>query len=95
MELLLNQYVCWQVHRLVVVDQHSNIQGIVSLSDILQALVLSPAGTSPPSVPDTRPPPSASNALPGSAALFAPGCVAPPAGCRLAWTVWFMWAGCC
>lgn len=47
-ELLVNQHVCWQVHRLVVVDQHSNIQGIVSLSDILQALVLSPAGTPPP-----------------------------------------------
>lgn len=65
--VLLNQLVCWQVHRLVVVDQHSNIQGIVSLSDILQALVLSPAGTPPPrSVPD-----------------------------RVAWRVWFMWAGCC
>lgn len=36
--------VCVQVHRLVVVDEHSNIEGIVSLSDILQALVLSPAG---------------------------------------------------
>lgn len=33
-----------QVHRLVVVDERSNIEGIVSLSDILQALVLSPAG---------------------------------------------------
>lgn len=33
-----------QVHRLVVVDGDSNIEGIVSLSDILQALVLSPAG---------------------------------------------------
>lgn len=33
-----------QVHRLVVVDECSSIEGIVSLSDILQALVLSPAG---------------------------------------------------
>uniref|UniRef100_A0A3P9N965 Protein kinase AMP-activated non-catalytic subunit gamma 2 n=1 Tax=Poecilia reticulata TaxID=8081 RepID=A0A3P9N965_POERE len=33
-----------QVHRLVVVDERSSIEGIVSLSDILQALVLSPAG---------------------------------------------------
>lgn len=34
----------FQVHRLVVVDERSSIEGIVSLSDILQALVLSPAG---------------------------------------------------
>lgn len=33
-----------QVHRLVVVDECSSIEGIISLSDILQALVLSPAG---------------------------------------------------
>jgi 5'-AMP-activated protein kinase regulatory gamma subunit len=33
-----------QVHRLVVVDERSSIEGIISLSDILQALVLSPAG---------------------------------------------------
>lgn len=33
-----------QVHRLVVVDERSSIEGIVSLSDILQALVLGPAG---------------------------------------------------
>lgn len=33
-----------QVHRLVVVDDESRIVGIVSLSDILQALVLTPAG---------------------------------------------------
>ncbi|MEQ2207999.1 hypothetical protein XENOCAPTIV_022734, partial [Xenoophorus captivus] len=33
------------VHRLVVVDDKSRIVGIVSLSDILQALVLTPAGT--------------------------------------------------
>jgi CBS-domain-containing membrane protein len=29
-----------QVHRLVVVDEHDVVKGIVSLSDILQALVL-------------------------------------------------------
>lgn len=45
----LIQNVCFvcvlnQVHRLVVVDERSNIEGIISLSDILQALVLSPAG---------------------------------------------------
>lgn len=33
-----------QVHRLVVVDENGSIVGIVSLSDILQALVLNPAG---------------------------------------------------
>ncbi|KAG9334338.1 hypothetical protein JZ751_008224 [Albula glossodonta] len=32
------------VHRLVVVDENACIMGIVSLSDILQALVLTPAG---------------------------------------------------
>uniref|UniRef100_A0A674I1D6 CBS domain-containing protein n=1 Tax=Terrapene triunguis TaxID=2587831 RepID=A0A674I1D6_9SAUR len=33
-----------QVHRLVLVDEKKSLRGIVSLSDILQALVLSPAG---------------------------------------------------
>lgn len=33
-----------QVHRLVVVDEGASIVGIVSLSDILQALVLMPQG---------------------------------------------------
>lgn len=33
-----------QVHRLVVVDENSKIEGIISLSDILQALVLFPTG---------------------------------------------------
>lgn len=40
-------YLCiplFQVHRLVVVDENACIVGIVSLSDILQALVLTPAG---------------------------------------------------
>lgn len=46
LKLLLFFCVCvlCQVHRLVVVDERSSIEGIVSLSDILQALVLSPAG---------------------------------------------------
>lgn len=34
----------WQVHRLVLVDEKNAPRGIVSLSDILQALVLTPAG---------------------------------------------------
>ena len=33
-----------QVHRLVLVDSKDVVQGIVSLSDLLQALVLNPAG---------------------------------------------------
>lgn len=33
-----------QVHRLVLVDETQRLLGVVSLSDILQALVLSPAG---------------------------------------------------
>lgn len=33
-----------QVHRLVLVDENRYPRGIVSLSDILQALVLTPAG---------------------------------------------------
>uniref|UniRef100_A0A3Q0T4P4 5'-AMP-activated protein kinase subunit gamma-1 n=1 Tax=Amphilophus citrinellus TaxID=61819 RepID=A0A3Q0T4P4_AMPCI len=37
----LTVYLCvFQVHRLVVVDEHEVVKGIVSLSDILQALVL-------------------------------------------------------
>ncbi|XP_004674341.1 PREDICTED: 5'-AMP-activated protein kinase subunit gamma-3 isoform X1 [Condylura cristata] len=35
-----------QVHRLVLVDETQHLLGVVSLSDILQALVLSPAGIS-------------------------------------------------
>lgn len=33
-----------QVHRLVLVDENQYPRGIISLSDILQALVLTPAG---------------------------------------------------
>ncbi|KAE8290892.1 5'-AMP-activated protein kinase subunit gamma-2 [Larimichthys crocea] len=44
METIVDRIVKAEVHRLVVVDELSSIEGIVSLSDILQALVLSPAG---------------------------------------------------
>uniref|UniRef100_A0A7N8YFB8 5'-AMP-activated protein kinase subunit gamma-2-like n=1 Tax=Mastacembelus armatus TaxID=205130 RepID=A0A7N8YFB8_9TELE len=44
METIVDRIVKAEVHRLVVVDERSSIEGIVSLSDILQALVLSPAG---------------------------------------------------
>ncbi|XP_077471205.1 5'-AMP-activated protein kinase subunit gamma-1-like isoform X1 [Stigmatopora argus] len=43
METIVDRIVKAEVHRLVVVDERSRIEGIVSLSDILQALVLSPA----------------------------------------------------
>ncbi|KAM8849369.1 5'-AMP-activated protein kinase subunit gamma-1-like isoform 2-T3 [Spinachia spinachia] len=43
MKTIVDRIVKAEVHRLVVVDEHSSIEGIVSLSDILQALVLSPA----------------------------------------------------
>ncbi|XP_041847768.1 5'-AMP-activated protein kinase subunit gamma-1-like isoform X2 [Melanotaenia boesemani] len=43
MEAIVDRIVKAEVHRLVVVDERSSIEGIVSLSDILQALVLSPA----------------------------------------------------
>ena len=33
-----------QVHRLVLVDSKDVVQGIVSLSDLLQALILNPEG---------------------------------------------------
>ncbi|KAG9356113.1 hypothetical protein JZ751_000957 [Albula glossodonta] len=43
LETILDRIVKAEVHRLVVVDESGSIMGIVSLSDILQALVLSPA----------------------------------------------------
>ncbi|XP_029929514.1 5'-AMP-activated protein kinase subunit gamma-1-like isoform X2 [Myripristis murdjan] len=43
LETIVDRIVKAEVHRLVVVDERSNIEGIISLSDILQALVLSPA----------------------------------------------------
>ncbi|XP_055013677.1 uncharacterized protein LOC129410240 [Boleophthalmus pectinirostris] len=44
LEVIVDRIVKAEVHRLVVVDEESKIVGIVSLSDILQALVLTPAG---------------------------------------------------
>ncbi|XP_056247210.1 5'-AMP-activated protein kinase subunit gamma-1-like isoform X1 [Seriola aureovittata] len=43
METIVDRIVKAEVHRLVVVDERSSIEGIVSLSDILQTLVLSPS----------------------------------------------------
>ncbi|KAF5893617.1 5'-AMP-activated protein kinase subunit gamma-1-like isoform X1, partial [Clarias magur] len=43
LETIVDRIVKAEVHRLVVVDESSNIEGIISLSDILRALVLSPA----------------------------------------------------
>lgn len=40
LETIINRLVEAEVHRLVVVDEHDVVKGIVSLSDILQALVL-------------------------------------------------------
>ncbi|KAM4605980.1 5'-AMP-activated protein kinase subunit gamma-1-like [Polymixia lowei] len=45
LETIVDRIVKAEVHRLVVVDEESHIVGIVSLSDILQALILTPAGT--------------------------------------------------
>uniref|UniRef100_A0A8C7ZQM0 Protein kinase, AMP-activated, gamma 2 non-catalytic subunit a n=1 Tax=Oryzias sinensis TaxID=183150 RepID=A0A8C7ZQM0_9TELE len=42
LETIVDRIVKAEVHRLVVVDEDSRIVGIVSLSDILQALVLTP-----------------------------------------------------
>uniref|UniRef100_A0A8C6NS35 5'-AMP-activated protein kinase subunit gamma-1 n=1 Tax=Nothobranchius furzeri TaxID=105023 RepID=A0A8C6NS35_NOTFU len=43
LEAIINRLVEAEVHRLVVVDEHDVVKGIVSLSDILQALVLTGA----------------------------------------------------
>ncbi|XP_060681137.1 5'-AMP-activated protein kinase subunit gamma-2a isoform X1 [Hemiscyllium ocellatum] len=45
LETTVDRIVKAEVHRLVVVDEKESIVGIVSLSDILQALVLTPAGS--------------------------------------------------
>ncbi|XP_051873006.1 5'-AMP-activated protein kinase subunit gamma-2-like isoform X1 [Pristis pectinata] len=45
LETTVDRIVKAEVHRLVVVDERDSIVGIVSLSDILQALVLTPAGS--------------------------------------------------
>uniref|UniRef100_A0A4W3GT75 5'-AMP-activated protein kinase subunit gamma-1-like n=1 Tax=Callorhinchus milii TaxID=7868 RepID=A0A4W3GT75_CALMI len=44
LEVIIDRLVKHEVHRLVLVDDEDLVQGIISLSDILQALVLSPAG---------------------------------------------------
>ncbi|XP_063144987.1 5'-AMP-activated protein kinase subunit gamma-3 [Candoia aspera] len=44
LEDIIDRIVKEQVHRLVLVDKKNTPRGIVSLSDILQALVLTPAG---------------------------------------------------
>ncbi|KAM6268397.1 5'-AMP-activated protein kinase subunit gamma-3 isoform 2-T2 [Porphyrio hochstetteri] len=62
MEDIIDRIAKEQVHRLVLVDENQYPRGIVSLSDILQALVLTPAGRrrSPPlcacPLPDTGSP---------------------------------------
>ncbi|KAL2097736.1 hypothetical protein ACEWY4_006943 [Coilia grayii] len=44
LDTIVDRIVKAEVHRLVVVDERSCIKGVISLSDILQALVLTPAG---------------------------------------------------
>ncbi|XP_062906034.1 5'-AMP-activated protein kinase subunit gamma-1-like isoform X2 [Mobula hypostoma] len=43
LEVIIERLVKHEVHRLVLVDEEDMVHGIVSLSDMLQALVLSPA----------------------------------------------------
>ncbi|NWU78092.1 AAKG2 kinase, partial [Onychorhynchus coronatus] len=49
LETIVDRIVKAEVHRLVVVNEADSIVGIISLSDILQALVLTPAGMDQPS----------------------------------------------
>uniref|UniRef100_A0AAY4B0U9 CBS domain-containing protein n=1 Tax=Denticeps clupeoides TaxID=299321 RepID=A0AAY4B0U9_9TELE len=44
LEIIIDRIAKAEVHRLVLVDQDDRVRGIVSLSDLLQALVLDPAG---------------------------------------------------
>ncbi|XP_072306382.1 5'-AMP-activated protein kinase subunit gamma-3 isoform X2 [Eucyclogobius newberryi] len=44
LETVIQRIVQTEVHRLILVDGSDRVQGIVSLSDLLQALVLGPAG---------------------------------------------------
>ncbi|XP_038136051.1 5'-AMP-activated protein kinase subunit gamma-1 isoform X4 [Cyprinodon tularosa] len=44
LEMVIDRIVKSEVHRLVLVDRFDVVKGIVSLSDLLQALVLTPAG---------------------------------------------------
>lgn len=47
LETIVDRIVRAEVHRLVVVNEADSIVGIISLSDILQALILTPAGAKP------------------------------------------------
>ncbi|KAM9820370.1 LOW QUALITY PROTEIN: 5'-AMP-activated protein kinase subunit gamma-1 [Neosynchiropus ocellatus] len=44
LDVIIERIVSAEVHRLVLVDRADVVRGIVSLSDLLQAMVLSPAG---------------------------------------------------
>ncbi|KAG8004655.1 5'-AMP-activated protein kinase subunit gamma-2, partial [Nibea albiflora] len=44
LETIIDRIVRAEVHRLVLVDRADVVKGIISLSDLLQAMVLSPAG---------------------------------------------------
>ncbi|KAM9328442.1 5'-AMP-activated protein kinase subunit gamma-1 [Pholidichthys leucotaenia] len=44
LETIINRIVTAEVHRLVLVDRTDVVKGIISLSDLLQAMVLTPAG---------------------------------------------------
>uniref|UniRef100_A0AAR2IWG9 CBS domain-containing protein n=1 Tax=Pygocentrus nattereri TaxID=42514 RepID=A0AAR2IWG9_PYGNA len=44
LETIIDRIVEAEVHRLVLVDRDNVVRGIISLSDLLQAIVLSPAG---------------------------------------------------
>ncbi|XP_067350029.1 5'-AMP-activated protein kinase subunit gamma-1 isoform X2 [Channa argus] len=44
LETIIDRIVKAEVHRLVLVDRADVVKGIISLSDLLQAMVLSPAG---------------------------------------------------
>uniref|UniRef100_A0A8I5SYI8 Protein kinase AMP-activated non-catalytic subunit gamma 2 n=1 Tax=Pongo abelii TaxID=9601 RepID=A0A8I5SYI8_PONAB len=53
LETIVDRIVRAEVHRLVVVNEADSIVGIISLSDILQALILTPAGKIKPSESQT------------------------------------------
>ncbi|XP_053744247.1 5'-AMP-activated protein kinase subunit gamma-3 isoform X4 [Synchiropus splendidus] len=44
LDVIIERLVSAEVHRLVLVDRTDVVRGIISLSDLLQAMVLSPAG---------------------------------------------------
>ncbi|KAM3584899.1 uncharacterized protein V6R79_002042 [Siganus canaliculatus] len=46
LDTIINRIVKAEVHRLVLVDRADMVKGIISLSDLLQAMVLTPAGIS-------------------------------------------------